>query len=340
MEIFDKKDFNSASESQSLAQQGLGLYYPNDLLGSLEKIGQLNNLSWTLDDHAAATPAEVAAYFLGQEIACRAWKNQPCPSPALPFSQVDRLHIPTSPQPKNILLLGCAGVESYTLEQSMLRKVGIVPKTHWTVDFSSFPLRRIAMKVRGIATFDSLPEYVQQRLLYGIDFHPSVLLQTDAAFLPLPDKSIDFVFADLFFGSQNRQGEGQILKEVGRILNNNGQLILKASILSPIPIYREILRQEMNSVGIKWRREMAMLYGDDKFTGRDNYLGLTPQQWLELGEHYSRFVLTYYLGSNRFTSLGQIYEFMKAGGFAVQEDTSHLPAEFDYVAIRAKKFRL
>src|SRR5215469_2286233 len=125
-----------------LSKRRLGIFKPDNLTSELAAIASLHNSkSW----HANGTGASTIGYFVGIDVALQLWQFQRR-SHATTFSGVEELSLPERLQegPSKVLLLGCAGIESYGLAQKTIaRSLGLSATSLTTVDVSSFPLRRI-----------------------------------------------------------------------------------------------------------------------------------------------------------------------------------------------------
>jgi SAM-dependent methyltransferase len=334
---------------QLLSQENLGLYNPQDLRSELKKIGDANNInSWQIGNETSEQNEETVAYFLGQDVACKLWRSARTRNLSMPFLGVEKLTIPDKEKqtPQDVLLVGCASIGSYELEQKALEELGIPVRNHWTIDISNLPLQRIKKSLPKTVFFDNLPAQKQQALLQGEPAENQILLKQDAKDMPVPNGFFNIVMTDLLFGSVGSDTEKQILKEIGRVMKPDGQFIMRASVVSDTNIQK--MPPIMDITGLGWYQYMKSNYGENPLTQRDNYMNLTHEQWTEFGKLYSNFIQKHYYGKDRFRSFDEIKKFIEqTGELKLQEQVEETfeigmpekthPDPLKYYALRASK---
>lgn len=116
---------------------------------------------------------------------------------------------------------------------------------------------------------------------------------------------------------------------------------MKSSVWSDNHI--RIVGPTMDAAGLFWQHYMAKNYGEDLNTRRDNFMGLTKEQWREFGRLHNEFVKKTYLSESRFKSLGEITGVVTHGNSlsieeVVREDFKiHGIEPVRYFITRAKK---
>ncbi len=327
----------SVTGPEALAEAKLGLYFPVDLSAALGEIAKANRLGEWPQEDPNLSPEHVAAYFIGHAINSNLQRL--IPSPSKPFMGVEILSLPEdqtgTDQPQNVLLLGSSSEGSYLLEQVALNKIGVSVRNHTTIDFSLLPLRRIKHTVPEASLVEKR-NFNERNFYTTKQPQKNVLLHGDASTIALPDGSQDIVMTDLFFGSTTDETEKNVLNNVARMTRNGGQLLMKASALSPLLV--EQMKAAGHGVG-EWWEGFAKIFSDTpKDNLRDGYLGLTPEQWKTLGIMYTDFVSSRYFGNNRFTDPEQIKKFVEGtGDFKVREIFNVTKRQNGYFAIRAEK---
>lgn len=83
-----------AAQECLLAAKGLGIYYPPDgsIIPALQAVAAHTDVgAWSIG--SAQLPELTVAYFLGQEVACKVWRNSQARTYAMPFVGMDLLKL-------------------------------------------------------------------------------------------------------------------------------------------------------------------------------------------------------------------------------------------------------
>ncbi len=291
---FDTRKRNESyiSRAKEFADKGLGLYFPKNLNEALDDIAKKNNLPWGVN-----STRETVAYFIGQSFFSVLYHDDF--SYTTPFDGVSKLSIDDIflKKENNILLLGSSGYASYLKSYDALKRNNIKIKEHCTIDISPFPINII--KEAGQIHPERDKIIIQDAKMMGFNEH------------------FDIVMTDFFFGSQTADEERTILSNIHKSLTESGHFILRAT--AGIKENLELMRYE---IGAFWRGIAVSRYGETN--NKDNYIGLTNEQWIELGKLYIDFSLKMYHGNNQQNNILNVLNLIKWAGkdkmlFIVQE---------------------
>lgn len=269
------------------ADEHIGLYLPENLDQVLQVIADGSRLpeSW---GGTAKDKLLTVSYYLGYAFMFFIWEEH---SPFKPFEGVWRLNFDLLNQPARVLRIGCASEGSSLLEQSALEKAGVVADDYVVVDLCSIPLKRIKI------LFPTAKTRVE-----------------DAKNLSFPDDSFDLVTTDSLFGSNTKQAELGILRELRRVLRGNGLLVCKNWVVGN----RSSEGLPDKEVGLVWRDKIISKFGVD--SGRDGLAGLTEGQWLKLGGYYVDFIQSTYYSESGWLRRGlDLIELCHEAGFEMVE---------------------
>lgn len=278
------------NKEKLFADNKVGIYHPQDLDQSLKEIAKSNdNNEWG----GLQQELDKTAYYVGYATHWNIQGN--VESDSTPFQDFDKLHFPPEfhEKPLDILRFGCAGEMSLEIEMDYYKKTGITVKNHTTIDLSPIPLKRI--------------------LLSGqIKTNPKI---ANATSLPFPDSSFDLLVTDQLLGSNSREKELALLKEIRRVAKPDSQIVMK--------VFAGLGTEGINkNKGFEWRENAINKFGEEN--GRDKYVGLTQYQWAKLGMHYANFVNSVYFNPNTsFSNFGEIEKLFNQAGFKIEESISY-----------------
>jgi hypothetical protein len=286
-----------------LANQDLSVFYPEDLDAALAQIARSSCHDYQqASPQAGAYPSkewsttedglDTVAYYLGYAIHWNLLGDRE--SESTPFQDLEKLSLPRAltESSLDILRFGCAGEMSIVIELEKLRQAGIRINSHTTVDLSPIPIGRI--KSAGLET-DAVQE--------------------NACNLHFPDHSFDLFTSDQILGSNEREKERALLSELYRVGKDQSYLIMK--------VFCGLGTQGLRPhTGLKWRAEAIEKYGETN--GRDGYIGLTEDQWQQLGERYVRFVNNAYFNPlTSYCSIKEIGAMLATTGFGIEQSLDY-----------------